>query len=226
MQTALVTGGAEPLALAIATRLSADGWRIVLAGAGGAALDAAAGGIKGCEFVALDVTDLDAAARAIADVHARHGSINALVNAAGGREGGDAGPFCDSDPGSWARITDLHLRSVMGWCRLAIPALAASGGGSIVSVVAFEGLRGGPTAAVCSTAQAGIIVFNQMLAIEVQSLGIRTNTLIPAPSEALVKARHHDPHEGAADTVAHLVSERARWTNGACFDASGGWALQ
>lgn len=225
MQTAIVTGGADPLPFAIASRLAVEGWRVVLAGAGGAALDAATRKLEHSEAIALDVTDLDAAARAITGVRARHGALNALVNAAGGREGADAGPFCDSDPASWARLTDLHLRSVMGWCRAATPALAASGGGSIVSVVAFEAMRGNPSGAVFSTAQAGVVVFNQMLAIEVQSLGIRANTLIAAPPEALARARHQDPHQGAADGVSHLLSQRARWTNGACLDITGGWAL-
>lgn len=225
MQTAIVTGGSDPLPLAVASRLASDGWRVVLAGAGGAALDAAIRKIENAEAIALDVTDLDAAARAIAGVRTRHGALHALVNAAGGREGADAGPFCDSNPASWMRLTDLHLRAVMGWCRAATPALAASGDGSIVSIVAFEAMRGSASGAVFSTAQAGVVVFNQMLAIEVQSLGIRANTLIAAPPEALAKSRDQDPHEGAADAVSYLLSQRARWTNGACLDASGGWAL-
>lgn len=222
MQTAIVTCGSDPLPLAIARRLTADGWRVVLAGSAAAA---AAGTIKGAELIALDPTDLDAAARAIAATGKRHGSVHALINAAGGREGADAGAFCDSDPASWARITDLHLRSVMGWCRAATPAIAAAGGGSIVSVVAFESMRGSPSGAVFSTAQAGVVVFNQMLAIEVQAQGIRANAVIAAPPEALRKARHQDPDEGVADAVAHIVSDRARWTSGACLDATGGWAL-
>lgn len=225
MKTALITGGGEQPGLAIAERLSAEGWRIVVAGAAGAALNAATRKIVGAEAVALDITDLDAVTRTVADVQARHGAIGALVNAAGGREGADVGPFCDSDPGSWDRITRLHLRTIMGWCRAVIPHMTASGGGSIVSVVAFESMRGSPSSAVYSAAHAGIVVFNQMLACETQQHGIRVNSLIQAPPDSLAHARHQDPEAGVADTVAHLVSDRARWTNGACLDATGGWAL-
>lgn len=225
MKTAIVTGGGAPLPLAIAQRLAMEGWRVVIAGARDAQLDAAAQRIDGAVVAGIDVTDLDAAASLIADLRAQHGPIDALVNAAGGRLGADSGPFCDSDPASWPRLTNLHLRSVMGWCRAVIPAMAQGAGGSIVSIVAFEGMRGSPTAAVYSTAQAGVIVFNQMLAIEVQPLGIRANTLIPAPPEARGTTRAHDNEQGAADAVAHLVSDRARWSTGACLDASGGWAL-
>jgi NAD(P)-dependent dehydrogenase (short-subunit alcohol dehydrogenase family) len=223
MQTAIVTGGAEAMSLAITEHLSAEGWRVVLVGAWGPALDAAARKIANVEAIAADVTDLDAAAAIVTQVHERHGAIAALVNAAGGREGADVGPFCDSDPASWPRITNLHLRSVIGWCRAVTPAMRQ--GGSIVSVVAFEGMRGSPTSAVYSAAKAGVIVMNQMLACETQKVGIRVNSVLPAPPEALPKASHQDPDHGVADAVAFLVSDRARWTNGACFDASGGWAL-
>lgn len=225
MKSAIVTTGSDPIAASIARRLAGDGWSVVLAGANTEATRKLVGETPQCSFMALDVTDLSAAAECIGATVGKQGRLDALVNAAGGREGADVGAFCDSDPESWAPITNLQLRSVMGWCRAAVPALIASGGGSIVSVVAFEGVRGSPTSAVFSTASGGVIVFNQMLSFEVQAAGIRVNTVLPCPPEATSKAQHKDPSEGAADAVAYLVSEQGRWTAGACLDATGGWAL-
>lgn len=225
MKTAIVTVGADPIAASIARRLAGEGWSVVLAGADTEAVRKLVRDVSQCTFTPLDVTDLDAVDRCIGETVRKHGSLDALVNAAGGREGAEAGAFCDSDPQSWAPIMNLQLRSVMGWCRSAVPALEKSGGGSIVSVVAFEGVRGSPISAVFSAASGGVIVFNQMLSFEVQAAGIRVNTLLPCPPDAISKAQHRDPHEGAADAVAFLVSDRGRWTAGACLDSTGGWAL-
>src|SRR5690348_9730406 len=114
MKTALITGGAGRVGHAIARRLLYAGWRVLLADRNEAAARQAVLGLgASAEALALDVTRLESVKAAVADCTARNGPIAALVNAAGGRTGADAGPFTESDPATWRPIVDLHLRGVL-----------------------------------------------------------------------------------------------------------------
>src|SRR5262249_43701489 len=108
MDTALITGGGGRIGGAVARRLVADGWRVVLADRDGDAAGRAAAAIGStASAVTLDITRLDDVRREIDAAVSRHGGIAALVNAAGGRTGAQAGPFMESDPASWRAIVDL-----------------------------------------------------------------------------------------------------------------------
>lgn len=226
MKTALITGGAGRVGHAIARRLLYAGWRVLLADRDQAAARQAALGLgASAEALPLDVTRLESVKAAVADCIVRHGPIAALVNAAGGRTGADVGPFTDSDPATWRPIVDLHLRGVLNCCYAVLPGMIAAKGGAIVSVAAFEGLRGHKASAVFSAAKAGVVVLTETLVRECQPHGIRVNAVVPAPPEALARSRTNDDSSALADAVAFLVSDKAARTTGACLDVSGGWAL-
>lgn len=226
MKTALITGGAGRVGHAIARRLLYDGWRVLLADCDGEALREATLGLgANADAIPLDVTKLDAVKSAVADCSARHGPIAALVNAAGGRTGADAGRFLESDPTSWRPIIDLHLRGALNCCYAVMPGMIAAKAGAIVSVTAFEGLRGGKASAVFSAAKAGVVVLTETLVRECQPYGIRVNAVVPAPPEALARSRTNDDSPAVADAVGFLVSNKAARITGACLDVTGGWAL-
>lgn len=225
MDTALITGGAGRFGRAAASRLVAFGWRVVLADVDGEAARSAAsalGGPPGAEAIALDITQLDEVKRAAE----RHSPLAALVNAAGGRAGAEAGAFCDSDPASWSPVVDLQLRGVLNCCYAVLPGMIAARRGSIVSVAAVEALRGDRNGAVFSAAKAGVVVLTQTLVRELQPMGIRVNAVIPAPSGAGPHdGRNSDEAQSVAEAIAFLVSDAASHTTGSCLDVSDGWAL-
>src|SRR4051812_20787520 len=90
MPTALITGGAGLLGEGAAPALVEDGWKVVLAdinleGAQKVAKDV--GGAKAASAVKLDVVDIGAVRKVVDKVVADHGSIEGLVNCAGGFRG-------------------------------------------------------------------------------------------------------------------------------------------
>lgn len=227
MKTVLITGGAGEHGGAIARRLVADGWFAILADIDGptAGIVAESLGAGRADAVELDVTDVAAVGATVAAVIEKHGPLAALVNAAGGREGADAGPFAESDPATWHAIVDLHLTGTINACYAVLPGMIAAKHGGIVSLAAFEGLRGDPDAALFSAAKAGVIVLSEMLVREVQPYGIRVNAIVPGTPLSLAKIGRRDDTAAVAGAVAFLLSDAAELTSGACLDVSGGWAL-
>lgn len=227
MKTVLIAGGAGAHGSAIARRLLDDGWFAILADIRGDAVRAAARGFgpSHAEAVELDVTDVGRVRTTIDALLAKHGPLGALVNAAGGHSGANAGPFTAGDPATWRPIVDLHLRGAINLLYAVLPGMIAARRGAIVSLGAFEGLRGDPDGAVFSAAKAGTIVLSEMLVREVQPFGIRVNTVLPGNAESLDKLGLSDDTVAVADAVAFLLSEAAALTTGACLDVTGGWAL-
>jgi NAD(P)-dependent dehydrogenase (short-subunit alcohol dehydrogenase family) len=173
----------------------------------------------------------------VQDLLARHGRIDALVNAAGGMRGLGIPKtdFAAMTPQVWNRILDANFQSMLHATHAVLPAMIAARRGGIVSIAASRGLKGGPQASIYSAAKAAIIVFSQSLAQEVAPHGIRVNTIAPGNAQARWKKPEHEAERsplGRATTgddvgraVAFLLSEDAAHITGSCLDVSGGTTL-
>jgi NAD(P)-dependent dehydrogenase (short-subunit alcohol dehydrogenase family) len=236
---ALITGGGSLIGEGIVCALVARGWQVAVTDINldlARKVALAAGGMPHAESLALDATDraqVDAAVRALIE---RHGSIDALVNAAGGMRGlGIAkADFADTTPEVWDRILTANFKSVLNCTHAVLPAMIAAKRGAIVSIAASRGLRGGPGASLYSAAKAAIIVFSQSLAQEVGAHGIRVNTVAPGNAEARWKKPQPSERNplgratSGADVgkaVAFLLSDDAAHITGSCLDCSGGTTL-
>ena len=187
--------------------------------------------------MALDATDRAQVDATVKTLLARHGAIDALVNAAGGMRGLgiQKADFVDTTPEIWQRILNANFQSVLNCTHAVLPSMIAAKRGAIVSIAASRGLRGGPGASLYSAAKAAIIVFSQSLAQEVGPHGIRVNTIAPGNADARWKKPEHSNErsplgrpttdDDIGKAVAFLLSDDAAHISGSCLDVSGGTAL-
>ena len=109
------------------------------------------------------------------------GRLDVLFNNAGIFPADDGGTL-DTPPETWHRVMEVNLQGVWLGCRAAIPAMLASGGGSIVNVASFVALMGAATAQVAYTAsKGGVLALTREIAVEYARRGIRANSICPGP---------------------------------------------
>ena len=238
-RTALVTGAARGIGLAIARRLAADGARVALLDLDREAVEAAARSVgREAMPVVADVTRAADVETAVAQVMGRWGRLDIMVNNAGIT--GRSFPIWELTDEDWQRVIDVDLTSVFFCCRAAVKAMLPRGSGRIINIASIAGKEGNPTLVPYSSAKAGVIGLTKALAKEVATRGILVHAVAPAViSTELLKqmerstvdlliakipmGRVGTPEEVAA-LVAWLASDECSFTTGAVHDLSGGRA--
>ena len=146
----LVTGAAGAIGGAIAQALRAAGGTVV------AADIAAADGIA-----PLDVTDEAQWQRVVADVEAKHGRLDGLVNAAGIAI---VANIEKTDLASWRRVLSINLDGTFLGCKYAFPLLRKQGG-AVVNLSSVLGLIGGPNLAAYGASKGGVSLLTKSVAL-------------------------------------------------------------
>ncbi len=140
----LITGGARGIGAATARRFAREGARVLIADRDPdeAARTAAALRDEGLtvEGRGCDVADRCAVEAAVAHAADTFGSLDVLVNSAA-HCSPDAPRFEDEPDESWARDLDVTLTGAYRCCRAALPHLAASGRGAVVSIGSVNALQ-------------------------------------------------------------------------------------
>jgi len=186
-KVAIVTGGGSGIGRVTAELFATEGAMVVVADVQGeqAASTAAAIAARGGQAAAItvDVTDEDQVSSMVQRAVDTFGGLHVLMNNAGIFPDDDGGVL-DTPPSTWQLVMDVNLKGVWLGCRAAVPAMLASGGGSIVNVASFVALVGAATAQVAYTAsKGGVLSFTRELAVEYARQGIRANSLCPGPIE-------------------------------------------
>ncbi len=167
-----ITGGAGGIGRAIADGFAACGSRVFVSDIDEAAL--AACGHRGMRADAGRAADLDAFMDAALS---ELGGLDVLVNNAG--IAGPTAPVEDLDPAALDETLRVDLQSMFHCARRAVPALRASGGGSIVNLSSAAGKFGFPLRSPYAAAKWGVIGLTRSLAIELGPDAIRVNALLP-----------------------------------------------
>jgi len=243
-KVALITGAGSGMGRAAAELFAGEGARVVVTDvvddAGNATVAAvrAAGG--DATYVRADVSkaaDCEAMVRCATDTY---GGLHVLYNNAGIFPADDGGVL-DTPESTWEKVMEINLKGVWLGCRAGIPAMIASGGGSIVNVASFVAIVGAATAQIAYTAsKGGVLSMTREIAVEYARRGIRANALCPGPiqtplleellSDPARRARRmvHIPMgrlghaEELAKAALFLASDDASFMTGASLVVDGG----
>jgi len=203
---ALITGAGNGMGRAASVLFGTEGARVVVADAvedgGNETVEAvrAAGGEAA--FVKVDVSE-DAQVRAMVDFAvSTYDGVHILYNNAGILPADDGGVTETPEP-TWDRVMDVNLKGVWLGCKHGIPAMLASGGGSIVNVSSVVALMGAATAQIAYTSsKGGVLAMTREIAVEYARQGIRANSLCPGPLEGpLIAELLRDPDQRARRMV-------------------------
>ncbi len=239
-RVALVTGAAGGIGSAICRTLAGEGCDVALLDrVADARLHAAVESVHAAGRRALplesDVTDFQAAERAVAEAIAALGRLDILVCAAGITRDAIAWKM---DEAKWDDVIAVNLKGCFSCARAVAPRLRARAWGRIVMIASINGLRGKVGQANYAASKAGLIGLSKTLATELGRSGITVNAVAPGlvntpmirtlPAEALETALREtlvghiaDPAD-VADAVAFLCSERASHITGDVLRVDGG----
>lgn len=165
-KTVLVTGGRSGIGRAIARRFAEEGAKVFTAQRG-----------TDAEFTGLaaDFTDPDSPAQVVAEVIARTGQLDVLVNNAGMMQEARVEDMSLAD---WQRNLTVNLTAPFLMIQAALPHLRATQG-SIVNTGSIEGLGANPGHAAYCASKAGLHGLTRAVAVDHGAVGIRCNAVAP-----------------------------------------------
>jgi NAD(P)-dependent dehydrogenase (short-subunit alcohol dehydrogenase family) len=173
-RTALVTGGAGGIGLAIATRLKADGFTVVIADRNAEAARKAAAAIS-ADWHVLDIADEASIVSTVDSVTRAHGGLAAVVNNAGIHM---QSLVVETTAEDWDRIHTVNARGTFLMCREAARVMGRQGHGHIVNIVTRLGY-GNPFSSVYMASKNAVAALTQCLAVEMAATGVRVNAVAP-----------------------------------------------
>ncbi len=235
-RVALVTGGTRGIGAAVSKALKAAGYQVAATYAGNDEAAAAFTKETGISAFKWDVSDFEACRAGIAEVAAKLGPVDVLVNNAGITRDG---MLHKMSPEQWYAVINTNLNSVFNMCRNVIEGMRERNFGRIVTISSINGQKGQMGQTNYSAAKAGEIGFTKALAQENARKGITVNAICPGyigtemvramPQEVLDKhvlpqipaGRLGEPEE-IARCVVFLAADDAGFITGSTLTANGG----
>lgn len=244
-RVAIVTGAASGIGRGIATRLSADGYRVVIADVNEAAAVTVAaevranGGEPTVIGVAMDVTSEVSVAQAISHVVERWGRVDVLCANAGVYPGAAIGEISGED---WDFVQNVNLRGAFFCLKQVAPHMRERRFGRIILTSSVTGaITGFPGWTHYGASKAGLLGMMRSAALELVGDGITVNAVMPGnvrtpawndlPVDYLEKTARAIPigrlaePSDIANGVAFFADERSSYVTGQTLVIDGGQVL-
>ncbi|HEV8583662.1 MAG TPA: SDR family NAD(P)-dependent oxidoreductase [Methylomirabilota bacterium] len=242
---ALITAGGRGIGRATAEIIGREGGTVVLVDNDKAALDEAAGAVKGAHALVADALDAGQVESVVQRVVQDHRRIDILVNAVGGSTiiGKPAAPIDELSLADWQTLLHFNLTGTFLFCHAVVPVMKRQAGGKIVNISSIAGRGLSPSSsAAYATAKGGIIALTRKLSIELGPFGINVNAIAPsltlsprlrprwdgmspmeqkAETERVPLRRVAEP-EDQARVICFLASRDADFVTGLTIDVTGG----
>jgi 2-hydroxycyclohexanecarboxyl-CoA dehydrogenase len=243
--TAIVTGGASGIGLAISERLAADGARVSIFDLDLEQAERAVKSIvdEGGKAIAceVDVSDRAQVDAAVERTRSSLGRVLVLVNGAG-KDGFDR--FIDIGAELWERIIAVNLTGTFHCTQSVLPDMIEAKWGRIVNISSSSGQTGAQLMSHYASSKAGVIGLTKSLALELGPLGITVNTIPPGSIDTpmsrraaaegrfrggtledvarTLPVRRMGIPEDIAAACAYLVSDEAGYVTGQIIGVNGG----
>ncbi len=238
-KVSIITGAAQGIGLATALKFAQEGAIVVVCDLRQDAVDAAvaqcqAAGAQALGF-ALSVTDRGQVDAMVAEVKARHGRIDVLVNNAGITQ--DA-RLQKMSLQQFDAVIDVNLRGVFHCAQAVVDSMVAQGSGVILNASSVVGIYGNFGQTNYAAAKFGVIGFTKTWSRELGPKGVRVNAVAPGfietpilstiPDKLLGQMQEEVPLRRlgspaeVANVYAFLASDEASYVNGAVLEVSGG----
>lgn len=246
-KSAIITGGAGGIGQAAARRFLDEGARVLLVDLRPEDLESAASDLAGGDNLvvcAADVTRADESEHYVNEAKRAFGSVDILLANAGIE--GMVAPIEEYPEDVFDQVMAVNVKGVWLGLKYTIPAMAASGGGSIVITSSVAGIKGSPTMMPYITSKHAVIGLMRSAALQGAPNNIRVNTVNPAPVEtrmmrsieqgtgmndaaeaherfaaSVPMRRYADPSE-IANVMLFLASDEASYVTGGVYMADGG----
>jgi 3-oxoacyl-[acyl-carrier protein] reductase len=238
----LITGAAQGIGLATAVKFAREGATVIVCDVKQAAVDAAvaqcqAEGATAAGLV-MDVTQREMVDAVVAQVKARFGRIDVLVNNAGITQDARLQKMTLEQ---FDRVIDVNLRGVFHCAQAVADTMTAQGSGVILNASSVVGIYGNFGQTNYAATKFGVIGFTKTWSRELGPKGVRVNAVAPGfiatpilntiPDKVIAEMEHRVPlrrlgqPEEIANVYAFLASDEASYINGAVIEVSGGMSV-
>ncbi len=244
-KVAIITGSGSGIGRAAAKLFASEGAKVVISDINEAHGNVVVEEIKksGGEafFVKADSSKPEDNQKLVEQTIAKYGALHIAVNNAG--IGGPLSATADYPIDGWQKVIDINLSGVFYGLKYQIPAMLASGGGSIVNIASILGQAGTRFSPAYVAAKHGVVGLTKASALEYADQKIRINAVGPGyvntplimnalddATRKMLVGLHPIGRLGESEEIAELIlwlgSDKSSFVTGAYYAADGGYLAQ